>query len=142
MADEHEQVTRSVDIDAEADDVWRAVADPGERDRWLDDPDAVARRVRVDEVDATTPARRLTWTWWRPGDEAGASTVSVVVAPRAGGGTRVVITESLRAHASASASASATAGAGAGLRALWGHRILGLELLLLTARSHAGAGLA
>jgi uncharacterized protein YndB with AHSA1/START domain len=134
MADEHEQVTRSVDIDADLDDVWRAVADPDGRVRWLDDPDAVARRVRVDEVDATAPARRLTWTWWRPGDEAGASTVSVVVAPREGGGTRVVITESLQAHAST--------GAGAGLRALWGHRILGLELLLLTARSHAGAGLA
>jgi uncharacterized protein YndB with AHSA1/START domain len=138
MADDHEQVTRSVDIDADLDDVWRAVADPGERGRWLDDPDARSRRMRVDEMDATAPARRLTWTWWPPGDESGVSTVSVVVAPREGGGTRVVITESLHASASASASASA----GAGLRALWSHRILGLELLMLTARSHAGAGVA
>jgi uncharacterized protein YndB with AHSA1/START domain len=140
MADEHEQVTRSVDIDADLDDVWRAVADPGERDRWLDDPDARARRVRVDEVDATAPVRRLTWTWWQPDDESAASTVSVVVAPRAGGGTRVVITESLRAHASAGASGGPSGGAG--LRALWSHRILGLELLMLTARAHVGAGLA
>ncbi len=138
MADEHEQVTRSVEIDADLDDVWRAVADPGERGRWLDDPDAHARRMRVDEMDATAPERRLTWTWWRPGDESGASTVSVVVAPREGGGTRVVITESLQAQASA----SARVGAGAGLRALWSHRILGLELLMLTARTPVGAGLA
>jgi uncharacterized protein YndB with AHSA1/START domain len=140
MADEHEQVTRSVDIDAEADDVWRAVADPGERGRWLDDPDARSRAMRVDQLDVTAAERRLTWTWWQPGDESGASTVSVVVAPREGGGTRVVITESLPAQASASAGAGA--GAGAGLRALWSHRILGLELLMLTARAPAGVGVA
>jgi uncharacterized protein YndB with AHSA1/START domain len=139
MADERQQVTRSVDIDADADDVWRAVADPGERGRWLDDPDARTRSMRVDELDTTAPERRLTWTWWQPGHESGASTVSVVVAPREGGGNRVVITESLRASASAG---SLGAGAGAGLRALWSHRILGLELLMLTARSHAGAGVA
>jgi uncharacterized protein YndB with AHSA1/START domain len=138
MADDLEQVTRSIDLDADVDDVWRAVADDGERARWLDDADALARRMRVDEADATAPERRLSWTWWHPGDESGASTVSVVVAPREGGGTRVVITESLQA----SASASVRAGAGAGLRALWSHRILGLELLMLTARTQVGAGVA
>jgi uncharacterized protein YndB with AHSA1/START domain len=83
-----EQVTRSVDLESDVDEVWRAVADPGERALWLDDPDAAARRVRVDEVDAggaADPGRRLTWTWWHPGDEGAASTVSVVLAPLAAG---------------------------------------------------------
>ena len=59
-------VTRSVDLDAGADEVWRAVTDPDERALWLDDPDAASRRVRVDEaapgraprVDVVAPGRR------------------------------------------------------------------------------------
>jgi uncharacterized protein YndB with AHSA1/START domain len=142
MADD--QVTRSVDLDADVDDVWRAVADPDERALWLDDPDARARRVRVDEVtEVTAPtggdaARRMVWTWWHPGDEGDASTVSVVVAPRTGGGTRVVVTERLVAPAPATLRASASASAG-GFRSraavLWGHRMLGLELLFLASRA-------
>src|SRR5262245_43581343 len=91
MADEHdsepEHVTRSVDLEAGVDDVWRAVADPGERALWLDDADAATRRVRIDEVSdpGAGGARRLVWTWWRPDDEGDASTVAVVVAPRTGG---------------------------------------------------------
>lgn len=145
MADD--QVTRSVDLDADVDDVWRAVADPDERALWLDDPDARARRVRVDEVTEVTAgggsaggdaARRMVWTWWHPGDEGDASTVSVVVAPRIGGGTRVVVTERLVAPAPATLRASASASA-AGFRSrgalLWGHRMLGLELLFLASRA-------
>ena len=134
MADD--QVTRSVDLDADVDDVWRAVADPDERALWLDDPDARARRVRVDEVSGGDAARRMVWTWWHPGDEGDASTVSVVVAPRIGGGTRVVVTERLVAPAPATLRASAAAG---GFRSrsalLWGHRMLGLELLFLASRA-------
>ena len=91
-----EEVTRSVDLDAAVDDVWRAVTDPDERALWLDDPDAVSRRVRVDEA---TPGERLVWTWWQPGDEDDASTVSVVLSPLDTGGTRVIVTESLPAFA-------------------------------------------
>ena len=135
-----DQVTRSVDLDADVDDVWRAVADPDERALWLDDPDARARRVRVDEVTAPAgddAARRMVWTWWHPGDEGDASTVSVVVAPRIGGGTRVVVTEQLVAPAPATlrASASATAGFRSRTAVLWGHRMLGLELLFLASRA-------
>ena len=79
-----EQVTRSVDLDAAVDDVWQAVADPAERVQWLDDEDARSRHVRVDEA---APGERLVWTWWRPGDEGDASTVSVVLAPLDGGRT-------------------------------------------------------
>src|SRR5262245_19198043 len=132
-----DQVTRSVDLDADVDDVWRAVADPDERALWLDDPDARARRVRVDEVTGGDTARRMVWTWWHPGDEGDASTVSVVVAPRTGGGTRVVVTEQLVAPAPAPrrASASATAGFRSRTAVLWGHRMLGLELLFLASRA-------
>jgi uncharacterized protein YndB with AHSA1/START domain len=126
MADE---VTRSVDLDAAVDDVWRAVTDPDERALWLDDPDAVSRRVRVDQA---TPGERLVWTWWQPGDEDDASTVSVVLSPLATGGTRVIVTESLPAFAPVQASASA--GARATAISLWAARLVGLELVLVGGR--------
>jgi uncharacterized protein YndB with AHSA1/START domain len=149
MAEDTGQVTRSVDLDAGLDDVWRAVTEPGERALWLDDPDAVARRVRVDEAD---PGRRLVWTWWHPGDEGDASTVAVTLAPLDGGRTRLVVTETLPARPTATMSARASAGAAtaadgiaatAGTRLLalgrrdcpWGHRLLGLELLFVAARA-------
>jgi uncharacterized protein YndB with AHSA1/START domain len=128
-----EQVTRSVDLDAPVEDVWQAVADPAERAQWLDDEDARSRNVRVDEA---APGERLVWTWWRPGDEGDASTVSVVLAPLDGGRTRLVVTERL---APLSALASVRAGsrhertpvglsaARARIRSLWAARLVGLE---------------
>jgi uncharacterized protein YndB with AHSA1/START domain len=162
MTDEHpdpdSQVTRSVEVDADIDDVWRALTDPGERALWLDDPDAATRRVREDE---RRPGHRLVWTWWHPGDEGGASTVSVDLAPGDGGGTRVVVTESwpalrppVRAQATGRTGASAAApdgvgAAGPGVRARrspswvrcaadrWDGRLLGLELRFVAARAGA-----
>lgn len=138
-------VTRTVEVGADPDDVWRAVTDPAERSLWLDDPDALARRVRVDE---STPGHRLVWTWWHPGDEGQASTVSVVLRPTEGGGTRVVVTESLPAPSPsprmASAQASRTAPAAILRRSRswlrcatdrWDSRLLGLELLFVAARA-------
>jgi uncharacterized protein YndB with AHSA1/START domain len=130
-----EDVTRSVDLDASPDDVWRAVADPGERAQWLDDPDAVSRRMRVDEA---APGERLVWTWWRPGEEGDASTVSVVLAPLDSGGTRVVVTESLPAYAPVQVQAKAQAQARADIRATavaaWAARLVGLELVFAGGR--------
>jgi uncharacterized protein YndB with AHSA1/START domain len=136
-------VTRTVEVGADLDDVWRAVTDPAERSLWLDDPDALARRVRVDE---STPGRRLVWTWWHPGDEGQASTVSVVLRPTDGGGTRVVVTESLpmsvapviSAQAGRRASVAATRRRQTWLRCAsdrWDSRLLGLELLFVAARA-------
>jgi uncharacterized protein YndB with AHSA1/START domain len=125
------EVTRSVDVEAAIDEVWHAVVDPAARAGWLDDPDALARRVRVDE---RRPGHRLVWTWWHPGDEAGASTVTVVLTPATGGGTRVVVTESRPA-----APPGPTPGAGA--RACsdrWDRRLLGLELRFLAVRAGVG----
>jgi uncharacterized protein YndB with AHSA1/START domain len=124
-----EEVTRSVDLDAAVDDVWRAVTDPDERALWLDDPDAVCRRVRVDEA---TPGERLVWTWWQPGDEDDASTVSVVLSPLDTGGTRVIVTESLPAFAPVHARAQARVRATA--ISLWAARLVGLELALVAGR--------
>jgi uncharacterized protein YndB with AHSA1/START domain len=148
MADEssHEthgetrEVTRSVELDAGTDEVWRAVTDPGERALWLDDPDAASRRVRVDEA---APGHRLVWTWWHPGDEDDASTVTVELSPALGGGTRVVVTEAIPAPVPV-VSASASAGAASARRSpawvhcardRWDARILGLELLFVAARA-------
>lgn len=136
-----EDVTRSVDLDASPDDVWRAVADPGERAQWLDDPDAVSRRLRVDEA---APGERLVWTWWRPGEEGDASTVSVVLSPLDSGGTRVVVTESLPAYAPVQVQAKAQAQARADIRATavaaWAARLVGLELVFAGGRVPVAVG--
>jgi hypothetical protein len=69
--------------------------------------------------------------------------VAVVVAPRTGGGTRVVVTESLPAAAPIRAEAGTRAGRAARTpgwaHAVWDHRLLGLELLFLAARAPAPA---
>jgi len=143
------QVTRSVVVDAGVGEVWDAVADPAERALWLDDADATARHVRIDEA---TPGQRLVWTWWHPGDEDGASTVSVVLAPAGEGGTRVVVTETAppAIRGTGGATASAHAGRGPALRVTaarrapawlrcaadrWDGRLLGLELRFVAARA-------
>jgi uncharacterized protein YndB with AHSA1/START domain len=139
-----EEVTRSVEIETDVATVWEAVADPAERALWLDDPDALARHVRVDEA---MPGERLVWTWWRPGGEGDASTVSVVLRPVDGGGTRVVVTETMPAVVPPARlpgpSAAASAPAGVARRSLswvrcagdrWDGRLLGLELLFVAAR--------
>ena len=133
------RVTRSVDIAAGADAVWSAVADPDLRGAWLDDPDARARAFRVDEVDA---GRRLVWTWWRDGGAggpgaAGASTVEIALRPLDGGGTRVVVTETLAVPVPATVPGPAAPQASAGVRAratargAWDRRLLGLELMFV-----------
>jgi uncharacterized protein YndB with AHSA1/START domain len=118
-------VTRTVELDAGADDVWDAIADPELRAQWLDDEDAADRTVRVDEVDS---GRRLVWTWWRPdGDEPDASTVEIAITPRTDGGTRVVVTETPLWAAPATITASASSAR------RWDYRLIGLELLFVAA---------
>lgn len=132
-------VTRTVDIDADLDTVWRAVSDPEERARWLDDPDAAARRVRIDEA---RPGARLVWTWWHPGEEGDASTVTVDLTPATGGGTHVVVTEALPAAPPLAVAAAPRARpAPAWMRCArdrWDARVLGLELLLVVAAVPVG----
>ena len=70
-------VTRQVDLDVDAEDVWEALVADEERAGWLGgptridvvpggrgfvtDPDGTRRDVLVDEV---VPRRRLTLDWW------------------------------------------------------------------------------
>ena len=109
---------------------FAATMTPDERAVWLDDPDAVSRRVRVDEA---APGRRLVWTWWRPGEEGDASTVSVVLTPLDTGGTRVVVTESLPALVPVRGQAQVRAQAGVRATAVarWAARLVGLELVFV-----------
>jgi uncharacterized protein YndB with AHSA1/START domain len=124
------RVTRSVEVEADTGDVWSTVSDPELRALWLDDDDAGSRELRLDEVD---DGRRLVWTWWRPDDEPGASTVEIVVAPTAGG-TRVTVTETLASSRIDRARVPVRSGP-ATLRAgdRWAARLLGLELLFVAA---------
>jgi uncharacterized protein YndB with AHSA1/START domain len=128
------EVTRSVDVEASADRVWELLADPELRGAWLDDDDALDRRLRIDEA---RPGESLTWTWWRPDDEASTSQVAIVLTGLATGGTRIAVTERLLAgpqvRASGPVSASASAGRGVGFPTAWDRRLLGLELLLVAA---------
>ena len=123
-------VQRSVDLDADPDEVWRALTDPvelatwfgpvaqldaieGGRGRFVDD-DGQARTAVVEVVE---PNRRLTFRWWSDGDgPAGASVVTFAVSPRPGGAHLIVTEQPLAARASASS------------RRAWAWR---LDLLLL-----------
>jgi uncharacterized protein YndB with AHSA1/START domain len=124
------RVTRSVEVAADTDDVWSTLSDPELRALWLDDDDARSRELRLDEVDA---GRRLVWTWWPPGDETGASTVEIVLAPTVGG-TRVTVTETL-ASARVDLAGGPVRSVPATLRTgdRWTTRLVGLELLFVAA---------
>jgi uncharacterized protein YndB with AHSA1/START domain len=124
------RVTRAVEVEAGADEVWSAISDPRLRALWLDDDDARSRELRLDEVE---DGRRLVWTWWRPDDEPRASRVEIVLAPTVGG-TRVVVTETL-VSASVGVAHTSVPSAPGTLRAgdRWTYRLLGLELLFVAA---------
>jgi uncharacterized protein YndB with AHSA1/START domain len=132
------EVTRSVEVEAAADQVWELLADPELRGAWLDDDDALDREVRVDEA---RPGESLVWTWWRPDDELGASQVAIVLTELATGGTRVAVTERLLAPPAVRASTlrvEARATASVGFPTVWDRRLLGLELLLVAAGALVG----
>jgi uncharacterized protein YndB with AHSA1/START domain len=130
MHDDHDdrEVTRSVEVEAGADRVWELLADPELRGAWLDDDDATERELRVDDV---RPGQSLTWTWWHPDDEAGASQVAVVLTELPTGGTHIAVTE--RLVAGPVVRASAISRARVGFPTVWDRRLLGLELLLVAA---------
>ena len=130
VTDSGRRVTRAVEVEAGIDEVWSTLSDPELRALWLDDDDARSRELRLDEVD---DGRRLVWTWWRPDDQSGASTVEIVLAPTPGG-TRVTVTETLASAHVGNAGTSVRPGP-ATLRAgdRWTYRLLGLELLFVAA---------
>ena len=132
------RITRTLDVEASLDDVWRALTEPQLLGDWLDssveldvrpggagvivEPDGAVRRACVDEVD---PARRLALRWWPEDGEGPESKVELDLEQTAEG-TRVVVTETLIAAAPGAATASASAAGGR-----WATRFLLLGCCLL-----------
>ena len=84
---EGERLRREVEIEAEPEDVWAALATEEGREDWLEpDPE---REILVERADEPS---RLVWWWWR-GDEPATRVEVVIVAAPAG--ARVVVTESV-----------------------------------------------
>lgn len=135
MAEDAQQVVRSVVLDADAGDVWRALTDDGELSAWFggdvvldvrpggggrfQEPDGGARRAVVEEVD---DGARLVWRWWEEGAGATAASRVELTVEQVDGGTRLTVVE-------APVAARPTGG---GLRAAraaaWDRRLLALEL--------------
>jgi uncharacterized protein YndB with AHSA1/START domain len=111
------RITRTIETDLEAGELWTLVADGDGWVEWMVDDadidmdpgahgsvvdDGVARDVRIDHVD---PSRRVVFTWWPHSRPDQASNVELVILPSATG-SRLRITET---YARASAGASSLA---------------------------------
>lgn len=116
------EITRELDLDTPADDVWRLLTDPDELAGWVGD------EVRGAPVTTDPAGRRLSWTWAPDGVE---STVEVTVVEE-GERTRVHVTERTAGVPTASARACSLARWDDALFALewravtWTHRLVGV----------------
>jgi uncharacterized protein YndB with AHSA1/START domain len=82
---EPEIVTRSVDIDADVQEVWELLATIRGRELWIEpDPN------RVLLVDAQEAPDRISWWWWSGDEPATHVALRVVAIPT---GVRVIVTE-------------------------------------------------
>jgi uncharacterized protein YndB with AHSA1/START domain len=80
-----EAVTRSVDVDAEVEDVWQALATDEGRQSWIEpDPD------RFLIVESSEWPDRISWWWWSAEQPATHVALRVVAIPS---GARVIVTE-------------------------------------------------
>lgn len=75
------EVTREVVVEAPVEEVWDALTDPEQLEEWFSQ-DGEERELVVEEVE---PPRRVTYTW-------GDGSVAIEL-EEAGGGTRVLVTE-------------------------------------------------
>lgn len=139
-------VERTIEIEADPDDVWELLVDDDERAAWfggpttLDpvpggagiftEPDGTRRQAVVEESE---PGRRLSWTWWPESGDDGPSRVDIDLAPvepsRPGAptiGTRVTVVERpaavLAAQATVRRSTATVDLAGLELQAMLRHR--------------------
>jgi uncharacterized protein YndB with AHSA1/START domain len=100
-------ITRQVDLDTPADELWDMVSDPDQMATWLGDSvdvdlrpggtgtvvdDGIVRHVQVEEV---SESRRLAFTWWESDDRSTESRVVFAVGTTADGRSRLTITETL-----------------------------------------------
>jgi uncharacterized protein YndB with AHSA1/START domain len=79
-------VSREIDVDAQPEEVWEALATEEGRERWLDEP---GRDIHVEALDFP---HRLVWWWAGPQEPATRVEFLLVAAPA---GTRVIVTESV-----------------------------------------------
>jgi len=101
-------ITRHVDLDIPADELWHLVSAPDQMATWLGDSveldlrpggtgtvvdDGVVRHVQIEEVSET---RRLSFTWWESDDRSTESRVVFAIGTTADGRSRLTITETLR----------------------------------------------
>jgi uncharacterized protein YndB with AHSA1/START domain len=78
-------VSREIDVHAQPEEVWEALATEEGRERWLDEP---GRDIHVEALDFP---HRLVWWWAGPQEPATRVEFLLVAAPA---GTRVIVTES------------------------------------------------
>ena len=124
------RITRTIELDATAEVVWRALTEPDLLGEWLGsvveldvrpggaglivEADGAVRRARVDDVDT---GRRLALRWWPEDGDGPESTVELDL-ESTGEGTRVVVTETVVVPSSEAVQASAAVDAGWALRFL------------------------
>jgi uncharacterized protein YndB with AHSA1/START domain len=111
-----DSITRQVDLDLDAAQLWETISDPEQLAAWLGDDvdvamrpgefgtitdDGIVRNVRVDEVVAE---RQVAFTWWDPTDPARRSQVVFEVTSTSTG-SRLTIIETLPAPDAADAQA-------------------------------------
>ena len=127
------RITRTIELDATTDVVWRALTEPALLGDWLGsvveldvrpggegvvvESDGQVLRARVDAVD---PGRRLALRW-RPDDGEGPESTVELEVEESDGGTRLVVTETVVAEASVARAES---------RWAIGFLLLGCSLLL------------
>ena len=100
-------ITRQVDLDTPADELWEMVSDPDHLAAWLGDSvdvdvrpggtgtvvdDDIVRHVQIEEV---SQPRRLSFTWWESGDRSTESRVVFAIGTTVDGRSRLTITETL-----------------------------------------------
>ena len=81
-------VKREIDVDAQPEEVWEALATEEGRERWLDEP---GRDIHVEALDFP---HRLVWWWLGPDEPATRVEFLLVAGIRPDEPTRVIVTES------------------------------------------------
>ena len=100
-------ITRQVDLDTPADELWDMVSDPDHLAAWLGDSvdvdvrpggtgtvvdDDIVRHVQIEEV---SQPGRLSFTWWESDDRSTESRVVFAIGTTVDGRSRLTITETL-----------------------------------------------
>lgn len=145
-----ETVERHVTLPATREEVWALLTRPEDLSTWLGDDveleptsgaaglvverDGSRRSLVVEEV---VEGHRLSWRWWREGDDPAThhSRVEITLSPTDDGTVLRVVEQPVGGSHPDAPAAGAQARASA---AAWSHRLLHLEALLLLAAAVRG----